>query len=414
MELSMKECKQVPILEKVQRKELLQKEAALLLKMSVRNLRRRLKKYKNEGLDGLAHKNRKKQGNRAKNATLKDRIMALVKTKYAGWPPTHASQALDEYDNINVNPETLRLWMITEGLWVQQRKRKRRRRWRARKECFGQMLQLDGSEHQWVTGIYWTLLKFIDDATGRIFMRFYPSESYESVSDLTIRYIKTFGKPCTIYTDRGGVYKVNINNDDGELMTNYERNLATINIELIHAYSPQAKGRVERSFSTDQQRLVRELDFHNIKSIEEANTYLETTYIPKHNAHYSIPPQNKVNLHQSTENIDLNNVFVKISTRKVKNDWTIFYKNKRLQIDNSRPAIVGPKNIVVVHEKLDGSMFIKIRQEFIQFKEIKEIKETQQSNVRVDVIHEPIAQKSFPIHYKPTTNNPLKRFRACF
>lgn len=157
--------------------------------------------------------------------------------------------------------------MIQEGLWKKQRKRRKGRRWRERKECWGQMLQLDGSKHMWIEGEYWTLMKFIDDATSLVFMRFYKSESFEAAVDLTIRYFNEFGIPKSIYTDRGGVYKVNNNNPDNLLITHYEFGLNRLGINLIHARSPQAKGRVERSFQSDQKRLVPELKLFKISSI---------------------------------------------------------------------------------------------------------------------------------------------------
>lgn len=401
MEITMRELRQVAILEKLKRREISQKVGADTLKCSVRAVKRRLKRYKAKGLPGLVHARRGCQGNRATQPEIRQKVMSLMRTKYSGWPPTHASQALLENGNITVPSKTLRVWMLQEGLWKKQRKRRRRRRWRERKECFGQMLQLDGSEHKWVADEYWVLVKFVDDATGRIFMRFYKNESFESVVDLSIRYLKIFGKPRSIYTDRGGVYKVNNNNEDGQRITDYERSLNMLGIELIHALSPQAKGRVERSFQTDQQRLVRELKAYGITDISEANDYLESKYIPKHNAKYAVSPRSNVNLHDPINDINLENIFVRTSQRCVSNDWTILYNNKRLQLDSSRPATVKPKDIVTFNERLDNSIFITIRKETITFEEIKN---TPKREFLIP------ANPSF-YRYKPPANHPWRRFK---
>lgn len=403
MRITVRETRQIAILEKALRREIKQVTAAESLGCSERTIRRRLKRYKKNGVAGLVHRLQERPGNRAADQKLRKKVLNLMRTTYAGWPPTHAAQKLAEVNKLVVIAKTLRTWMMQEGLWTKQRKRRAGRRWRERKECFGQMVQLDGSRHKWVPDQWWTLLKFVDDATGRVFMRFYDAESYDNVADLTIRYLKAFGKPTSIYTDRGGVYKVTVNNDEGDLITRYGKVLRELGVELIHANSPQAKGRVERSFNTDQQRLVRELVLAGITSRDAANDYLETVYIPQHNTRYARNPRNPIDIHQRVGETDFNYVFATLCQRTVRNDWTIQYEHKQLQLDNSRPAIVKPKDLVTVRQLLDGRLIVSIRSQVIEFKEIiaRPIKQ----------LPEPLVKPA--VYHKPVADHPWRKYRAC-
>ena len=371
--MSKAESKQIEIIEKLKRREITQRTAAELMEKSTRSVRRRLARYNASGAEGLVHRSRGRQSNRKTADAVCARVAALASSKYAGYGPTFMAEKLEENEHITLNRETVRLMLIKNGQWQKKRKRNKHRKWREPKEHSGQLVQLDGSPHKWIesSDTYWTLIKFIDDTTKRTYARFYPSEAHEHVVDRTIRYIKKYGKPVAIYTDRAGVYKVNNGNENGDLTTQYERALSEIDIELKHAYSPQAKGRIERSFSTDQDRLVKELKLHNITTMEQANEFLETVYLSKHNEKFERLPKNRIDLHTHHVGPKLENVFAVVEQRTVANDWTIRYKNKILQIESNRPAIVRPKNVVTVHERLDGTIFLTIRSTRINFKQIK-------------------------------------------
>lgn len=403
MALTMKEINQIAIFEKMRLGKLTQKTAAKVIGCSIRTVRRRSKRYFKDGAAGLAHKSRGKPGNRRTEEFKKRKVLDLMQGKYAGWPPTHAAQVLSSRAHIKTTPSTLRRWLLEAGLWKRQRKRRCRRKWRERKACFGQMLQLDGSSHKWIVSSdeYWTLLKFIDDATGRVFARFYSAETHAHVVDLTIRYFKKFGKPISIYTDRGGVYKINNNNEDGERITNYDRALTSVGVELIHAYSPQAKGRVERSFLTDQARLVRELALHEITTMDTANMFLEQIYLPQHNRQFAVPARESADLHQRIGPINLNDVFTLATERTVNNDWTVIYNGQWLQLDNSRPAIVKPRDVVIVNERLDGTLFITIRKEEVSFKPIPK---------KTAAKHEFDLPRPFTKPYKSPPSHPWRQF----
>lgn len=404
--MSRQEIKQIKIMEQFKRGEISRKTASELMGRSERTITRKCARYNANGAQGLVHKSRGQVSNRRADESTRRQIVDLAKTKYLDFGPTFMSEKLAENDDIFVNRETLRLLLIDNGLWEKQRKRTRRRRWREPKAHYGQMIQLDGSPHIWVAGSkeYWTLIKMIDDATGKVFARFYPSESYKHVSDLTIRYIKTHGKPASIYTDRGGVFKVNVANENDDLITQYERALSDLDIVLIHAYSPQAKGRVERSFKTDQDRLVKELALRGITSMDKANEFLESYYLAKHNTKYARQPKNTADLHVPYNGKNLTDIFTIIGTRKVANDWTIRYKNKLLQLETTRPAIVKPKDIVTVHERLDGSIFLTIRSMLITHKEIL-FKPILKQDGQKPILQAP---------YKPNIDHPWRRMRACY
>lgn len=399
--MSKAEIKQIEIIEKLKRKEITRATAAELLGKSVRSVCRKLARYNESGAEGLVHRSRGRQSNRKTAAAVCARVTALASSKYAGYGPTFMAEKLQENEHITLNRETVRLMLIKNGQWQKKRKRSKHRKWREPKEHLGQLVQLDGSPHKWIQGsdTYWTLIKFIDDATKRTYARFYPSEAHAHVVDLTIRYIKKYGKPAAVYTDRGGVYKVNNGNENDDLITQYERALSEIGIELKHAYSPQAKGRIERSFATDQDRLVKELRLRNITTMEQANEFLETAYLPKHNEKYERLPKNAFDLHTPHKGAGLEDIFAVIEQRKVANDWTIRYRNKILQIESNRPAIVKPKDIVTVHERRDGTIYLSIRSSHINFKQIqyKPILKQEGQNLQQ---HKP---------FKPGSDHPWRR-----
>ena len=180
--------------------------------------------------------------------------------------------------------------------------------------------------------------------------------------------------PVSIYTDKGVVFKVTAHNEENEFITQYERILDELSVELIHAHSPQAKGRIERSFGTDQDRLVKELKLAGISTMEEANTFIKEYYIPKMNKMFTRPAAQEGNLHRPIGTLNLENIFCIKATRIVQNDWTIQYNNRFFQIDDHRRISIRPKDVITVHEKLCGSLFLSIRGSSVAFREIKEKK----------------------------------------
>jgi len=373
IQLSEKECNKMKVLESLIRKEISRAEAAARMKVTPRHVSRLLKKYMIGGVKSLLHKNRGRPSGRKMSPEKRSEIVRLIETHYSDFGPTLASEMLAERHNIAIHKEVLRRIMLKAGLWIKKRKRTKHRTWRPPKNHFGEMTQSDGSYHDWFEGRapWCTLIRFVDDSSKTLLhAEFAKSESYEAVAKATIAYFQKWGMPQEFYTDKGKVYRVNQNNENGEFITQYQEALQMLKVELTHAHSPQAKGRVERSFQTDQDRLVKYLRLEGISDIETANKYLQEVYIPLFNKKFTRPPQCPGDMHTPVGDINLFDVFCLREERTVQNDWTIRYKNRILQISDSKPAIVRPKDIVTVCERLDGSLRLTIRTSDLEFKEI--------------------------------------------
>lgn len=362
--MSKKEINQVSIFEKLKAKEIKQKQASVMLGLSTRQIKRKLKSFRKLGPSSLAHSSRGKPGNHVLDPDLKSEALHLVRTEYPDFTPTFASEKLEEIHKLVVISETLRLWMIDDGLWKVKRRKIDRHVWRERKEYFGQLVQLDGSDHDWFEGRSGkcSLLAFIDDATSQIlWLEFAKSESTESLMKSTRSYLEKYGRPASLYSDRGSVYKVNLNNEDKDKLTQYGRALKELDIGLIHARSPQAKGRVERLFGTLQNRLVKELRLKGISDMETANEYLRNEYIEKHNQKFSVAPAKEGDVHQNIQGYEFNDIFCLKEERKINNDFTVQYEKRWLQLEAKQPTIIKPKETVQVWDRFGGELTIVIR-----------------------------------------------------
>lgn len=393
--------KRMKVLEALKRKEISQNDAAKTLGISTRQVRRLLKRYEADGITGIVHKSRERSSPLKMPTELRKKIANIIDTYYSDFGPTLVAEMLAERHNIIHHKEVMRRIMIAEGLWVKQRRRRKHRSWRKPSEYFGQMAQTDGSYHDWFEGRgpWCRLIKFIDDATNIILhAEFAPNESYHSYATASINYFIKWGLPESIYADKAGVFCVNNHNEDNELITQYHANLEELNIELKRAHSPQAKGRIERSFQTDQDRLVKALRLEGISDIETANSYLQNVYISKHNAKFAHPASCEGNKHRALVGIDLFDVFCTREERTVRNDWTIQYKNQIIQISNTRPAIVKPKNIITVCERLDGTLILKTRSSILEYTKITQ---------RPPKIEEP--KPLWRPQYRPAKNHPWRQ-----
>lgn len=362
LKMSRRGIDQISVFEKLKNKDIKQKEAVKILNLGIRQIKRKLKDYRKHGAVALVHKNRGKEGNHRLCESLARQAISLVRDKYLDFGPSLSAEKLEENHCIVINRETLRLKMIDEGLWQPKKKKlKVVRLMRDRKECFGEMIQADDSDHDWFEdrAPRCTLLAFIDDAASKIVhLEFTSGETTENLMRATWQYFETYGRPVALYTDRGGVYKVNLGNSDDDRMTQFERSLHELNIEPIHARSPQAKGRVERLFQTLQDRLVKELRLKNISSINEADKYLGEEYIAKHNAKFAVEPNSPTDLHRNIEGYDLNNILCVKEKRKVNNDLTIRYYSQWLQLSSKQPTLILPKETVEIRKHLDSTITI--------------------------------------------------------
>ena len=241
----------------------------------------------------------------------------------------------------------------------------------------------------------------MDDATGKLWARFFKSESFYSVASATRDYITEFGRPISFYADCGKVFKVNANNPDNEFITQYKRALNSIDIELIHAYSPQAKGRVERSFGTIQSQLEAFFRIKGISQMDEANKFLIDYYIPRYNRKYNRVAANFEKLYRASNNINLDEVFTINKLRKVRNDWTIQCDRKTYQLLKDQPAVVRPKEIVTICIKLDQSVYIELRGFKLNFNQIEKPRKSGEKEV-------------MNYQHKPSKDNPWRKTNSLF
>lgn len=397
--MSKKELDQIVILDSIIKGQISQKEGALILKLSPRQVRRKLIRYIEEGPPGLAHKGRGKYSNRRLSEEKRTMIIELLATLYPKLGPTLATEKLSENHQIFVDHETLRRLMIEEGRWQIRQRKFITHVWREPKLCFGELVQVDGSYHKWFGNKYSTLVAFIDDATGAVELLFADYETTESLAEITMSYLDKHGRPRALYADRGRVYKVNNSKDGKPRATQFMRMLKELDIELINAYCAQAKGRVERLFKTLQDRLVKELELQKIETIDEANKFLQEVYIDLFNKKFRKQPRADVNLHRSLEGYDLNSIFCIKENRILNNDRTISYKNRWFLIQKKQPVQLHKKSQIVVCQHLDGTISLRAQGKKLDYKEIVKMP-------HVEKHHQikPIENKL----YRPPHNHPWK------
>ena len=368
------ELKSLHVIRKAIDKVITQKEAAIDIDLSERQVRRKVKRIREEGDKGIIHRLRGNPSNRTTPDDVKNKVLKLFKDKYPDFGPTLASEKLFERDKLKVNDETLRLWLIEEGIPYKRRKKRPHREWRERKHHFGEMVQMDGSHHDWLEGRgpKCVLMGYIDDATGRPFGRFHKFEGTIPAMDSFKRYIKKHGIPLSVYLDKHSTYKsqkkLSIEEElaNEEALSNFERALKELGVYVIHANSPQAKGRIERIFNTFQDRLIKEMRLANICTIDEANAFLES-YLPIYAKRFAVKASKTGDLHRPIpKGIDLDKILCVKTERALRNDFTIAHDKKLYQILNN----VAAKK-VMVEERIDGSMIIRYKETSLKFKEIK-------------------------------------------
>jgi hypothetical protein len=266
---------------------------------------------------------------------------------------------------------TLRDWLLAEGLWVPRRKREPHRRRRERRACFGELVQADGSHHDWLEGRgpWMVLVAMIDDATSKVVARFYPAETTEAYMDLLGRYLRRHGRMVGLYVDRDSIFRAEDHHpsDPRPVLTQFSRALEDLQIELILAYSPQAKGRVERLFQTAQDRLVKELRIAQARTMEQANETLDKTFLPWFHQHCRVPPASPNDAHRPLHpSMHLDSILSLQELRRVANDYTVRLDNQIYQLH--KPALPGLRGgRVTLEKRLDGTLHIRLRKSFLSF-----------------------------------------------
>lgn len=373
-----KELKRLKVIEQAIEKKIKQRQAGILLKLSVRQIRRLIKQVKTEGIKGLIHRLRGKPSNQRHKESFKERVLNLCRTKYEGFGPTLAQEKLEELNKLDVNRESLRQWMLEAGLWELRCKGHQHRQWRERKASFGEMIQMDGSHHDWLEGRgpWLVLMGYIDDARGNVFAQFHDYEGTMPAMDSFYRYSKKYGLPHSIYIDRLKAYcgngKPSLEEElqgKEKSQSQFERALEELGVDVIHAQSPQAKGRIERLFRTFQDRLIKEMRLVGIKTKEEANQFLET-YLPKYNRQFAVHARDEANLHRpSLRDKELKQILSIQEKRVVRNDQTIRFGTKLFQI----LGLSGKHlKMVMVQERMDGKFYVVHEGKELKYKQLKE------------------------------------------
>lgn len=372
--MSPKERDRLAAIRAVAAGQITQEQAAEQVGITERQVRRILVRYRAEGDAGLIHRSRGRPSNRRLPAEVEARAIELIKEHYSDFGPTLAAEKLGERDGITVCKETVRRWMIEAELHKPKHRKLTHHQWRERRPCCGELLQIDGSQHPWLEDrgpMQPELICAIDDATSRVFLQFAPAESTEAVMRLLRDYIRLYGRPLAIYADRHSIYQTNRKASVEEQLQGVEaqtqmaRALRELDIECIAAHSPQAKGRVERSFGTLQDRLVKELRLEGVSDIDSANRFLKERYIDDYNKQFADTTTNIHDAHRPIGALDIDAILSHQETRTVMNDYTISYHNTRYQIARESVASGLRGGKVIVERRLDGSIHVRFRDRYL-------------------------------------------------
>jgi transposase len=366
-------------MERVKAGELKQVDAAAMLELSYRQTKRLFARYERSGAAGLVHGNAGKRSNRAKPDKLRKRALKIVAERYQGpgerFGPTLAAEHLEQDYGLSIDAETLRRWMLAEGLWKRERKRKPYRQRRQRRSHFGELVQMDGSFHDWLEdrGPRGCLINMVDDATSTVLARIDKEETTWAVADALRMWVQRYGIPRALYVDWKNVYHHDVSDKpqrEGAVVSQFQGMCRKLGIDLIGANSPQAKGRVERSHGTLQDRLIKKMRLKKIGSYQQANAFLEQTYLAAHNARYAVAAAQAVDFHAPVgDNIDLEDVFCLEQERTVSQDWVVQYGARWMQIEAEPYVAAGSK--VVVRERRDGSLKLVCRTQTLRWHEIE-------------------------------------------
>jgi transposase len=433
IQMSKKEIARIPVLERLKTGEIHHRHARQLLGVSKRQSQRLKKRYASQGVAGLAHKGRGGPSNRQIKKEVIEAALKIIKESYKDFGPTLAYEKLKEKGQITFGLEVLRRSMIAAGLWKAKQKRgDYLHQARERRDCFGELIQVDGSLHKWFEerGPMCTLLAYIDDATSSVvYAEFVKSESTWSYFEATQRYFKRLGKPLALYTDKHSVFRVNVSKEgqsattDSNGDTQFSRALKSLDVDIIYAHSPQAKGRVERLYKTLQDRLVKELRLANICTIDDANIFLPK-YLAGHNARFAIDPKDFTNLHRPlTTDDNLDQVFLLQETRILSKTLTCQYKNKAYQVHTKKATYRLSHATITVSEARNGDVSLYYEGQPLAYTVIETKPKNKDSDSKnLNAIVDEIKSKTIrnatqkqtvtpKIPYKPPADHPWRAYR---
>lgn len=412
--MSRKERERLKIFARVKRKELNLKEAAELAGLCYRQCRRVYQRQQAEGDRGLVHRSRGRPSNRGSKAEVRAAVLARYRERYPDFGPTLAAEKLAA-DGFAVHPETLRRWLLQAGIWQKRRKRAGHRSWRERRAHFGELVQLDGSHHEWFEkrAERCCLMKLIDDATSRRMARLSEQETIFSAMDLLWQWIDRYGIPLALYADKKNVYVVDEKTRERaaesgeEVLTQFGRACKKLGIEIITAHSPQAKGRVERSHGTYQDRLVKELRLAGSNTIAAANELLESGYDEALSERFAVAPRSATDYHRSAKGYDLAAIFCIEEQRTVAADWIVRFENQFFQLQPPRKNLPG-RGKVLVQRYLDGSLHFRYEDREMAHTVLPE---RPQPLPKQKKRKQPQTGTTIMEKYVPATNHPWRGFR---
>lgn len=374
--MSQKELLRGGILARVKAGELQVKDAAAMMRTSYRQAKRLWKRYQANGTASLKHGNAGRMSNRARASKERKKILGLVRGKYSGFGPTLAAEHLANEEKQTIHAETLRRWMLEEGLWSRTRKHKQHRKQRARRAHFGELVQLDGSFHDWYQGRgpVGCLMNMVDDATSTVEARLGDQETIWAAAHVLRQWIGKHGVPLALYTDWKNVYAREPT--EKELLkgivplTQFGRMCQKLDIRIITANSPQAKGRVERGNGTHQDRMIKKMGLKKIRDHEAANGYLQEHYLADHNKRFAVKAAKSQDYHRTAPRKgELEQAFCLETERTVSNAWVVRYESRYFQL-GKQSGYAPAQSKVTVCEWENGRIEIRYRSKAHAYEEI--------------------------------------------
>jgi transposase len=380
--MGQKEILRCKVLEMVKQGKMTLKKAARTLKVSYRQGKRLYAAYQKEGDAGLIHGNCGRKPNNRLPESIREMAVQAYRERYSDFGPTFAAEKLAEIEGIIINVSSLRNILIGCGEWQNRKRSKEYRSRRERRACFGELVQFDGSHHKWFEERRPSccLMTMIDDATNIRIARFFEQETIEAAMRVFSLWIKSYGIPEALYCDKKNAFVLIRKPTDAELLagitepkSHFGRACEKLGVKVIAANSPQSKGRVERNHGIDQDRLVKELRLAGISTIEEANRFLEETYLPKMNRKFSKPPAKKIDAHVPLGDVNLTDILCFEYERTVSNDYVVRYEKRLFQVLKSNKILPRSKDKVIVRILLDGNLSIIFKETKLLVKELTNI-----------------------------------------
>lgn len=412
--LSLKETDRLAMLRQLKDGVLTLAEAARRLRISRRHMRRLLRRYEAGGDASLPHRARGRASNRRSSAAIRTRAIELAREeKFHDFGPTLLAEHLSRDPQIGtLCSHTLRRWLIAEGIWKPRLRGKRHRKQRERRSAVGELVLMDSSEHDWLEGRSCdelSLVAMIDDASSRLLCRFFPTDSGAANRQVIIEYLRRHGRMGAIYADAAGHFKVHFRasarraQDLPPAKTLIRKGLEALDIELIIALSPQAKGRVERLFGTLQDRLIKEMRVAGISSLDDANRFLEEIFIPFWNQRFTVEPRSSVDAHRPLpEACDLLSIFAELDERVIRPDFTFRLYNQHYQIEKADAAAAMPGSRIVIERRVDHTRRFRWRGRYLEPTPIA---------LPPSPMPEP-KPRSIPPRRRPPSNHPWRQYSS--